>query len=81
VELQGDLNMLPVGAGLTEHYSPHMVFKRLGMRYVNARVVYIAAHGARIRKAVTYPAGKNGWMSDHGALQASVTAHRKGHHG
>lgn len=66
--LGGDMNMLPIADGLTEYYSPHKMFERLGMAYQNTRVVYLAVHGARFTKIKIYPPGKNGWLSDHGGL-------------
>lgn len=72
VILQGDLNMLPVGDGITEHYAPHQVYKRLRMQYVNSRVVYFGVHGAKIKKHAEFPPGHDGWMSDHGALMAWI---------
>lgn len=72
VSLGGDLNMLPIKDGLTEKHSPHQTFKRLKMEYVNTRVVYFATHGARIKSHKFFPPGRNGWLSDHGAILARV---------
>lgn len=73
VTVSGDFNMLPAEAGLIEHYSPHRVFKRLGMIYSNTRVNYIAAHGAKIKRVQIFPPGRNGWQSDHSALLAWIS--------
>lgn len=72
VVLGGDLNMLPVGAGLREQHSPHQTFLRLNMRYVNTRVTYLAVHGAKIRSHAIFEPGKDGWLSDHGAILARI---------
>jgi hypothetical protein len=73
VTIGGDLNMLPEADGVTEHYSPHQTFKRLGMTYVNTRVVYLASHGAEIHKSQVFPAGQHGWESDHAALKGWIS--------
>jgi hypothetical protein len=70
--LQGDMNMLPTKDGVHEHYSPHQLYTRLEMRYENERVGYIGVHGGKITKYMVYPAGHNGWGSDHAGLMAWV---------
>jgi hypothetical protein len=42
VVVLGDLNMLDVDEGAHWEFSPHQVFRRLGMHWISERVVYVA---------------------------------------
>lgn len=77
VILQGDLNMMPFSDGRTNFHSPHQMFKRLHMHYRNTRVVYMAQWGMTFNRVHIYPPGANGWLSDHGAIFASLSRNRK----
>jgi hypothetical protein len=73
VVLMGDLNMMPEGEGRTNPSSPHRMFKRLGMKYVNERVIYIAYRNMHLDKQQAWKPGTPGWPADHALLKAWLT--------
>ncbi len=70
VVLIGDLNMLDLDEGKTYKYSPHQMFKRLGMKYDSERVVYLAwGPGLKPRgKKQVFPPNTDINPSDHARL-------------
>jgi hypothetical protein len=73
VVLEGDMNMLPIGDGVSSKFSPYQMFhKSLHMSYMNSRVGYIFVHGARIKKHKVFKPGAAGWESDHAGILAWV---------
>jgi len=71
VFITGDLNVLPIGEGMTDPHSPHQMFRRLGMKYVNTRVVYLAYHGlAMVGQAHIIPAHSPRNSADHAWILA-----------
>lgn len=67
VIVTGDLNYLPVPRAKEWEHSPQAVFRRLGMKYENSRVVYLAwGPGLRLATAEIIAAHSATNPADHG---------------
>lgn len=66
VILMGDFNMIPKGDGLSWNFSPAALFRRLDMRWVNDRVIYMAwGKGLNMYRHKVIPAHSPQNASDH----------------
>jgi len=79
IKISGDFNYLPVGKGTTIpqvqpwEFSPQEMFRRLGMQWVNSRVVYYAwSKNLRKRRVKQVPPHSRTNLSDHGRIVVDV---------
>lgn len=69
IVFMGDVNVLPVGEGLTDAHSPYVILGKLGFRVDNERVTILASWRLRRAGALeVIPVGHPGWPSDHAAM-------------